>query len=131
MFYNPVALTSPGSGIVEEEAVNQFQGQHLVEFGGVVSIPLDMPPYHSLKAFAFDIGPGKGARVEQHFLNIPGEGIPVPNAEMEGLVSSQEDVFEVEGRKGMVKPGQPLWHAHVIRVLSLEQEFEKAPGDCS
>ena len=34
------ATTTRGSRIVQEEAVNDFQSQHLVEFGSVVPIPL-------------------------------------------------------------------------------------------
>jgi hypothetical protein len=29
-----------------------------------------MVPHHGLKAFAFDIGPGKRALVEQHLLDV-------------------------------------------------------------
>ena len=46
-------------------------------------------------------------------------------------MSPQEHVFEAEGREGMVNPGEPLWHAHVIRVLRFEQELEKTLGECS
>ena len=74
--------------------MKDFHGQYLVELGRVVSIPLEMTPHHRLKPFSFDIGPGKSAGVEQRFLNVPGEGIPVPNAEMEDLVSPQEHVLE-------------------------------------
>lgn len=52
--------------------MQKFQGQYLVNFGGVVSISLEMTMNHSLEAFSFNIRPGKGARVEQHLLNVFG-----------------------------------------------------------
>jgi hypothetical protein len=116
--------------MIQEEAVNQFQGEHLVEFGGVVSIPFEMTSYYSHQPFSFDIGPGKSARVEQRFLKISGEGIPVPDAEMEWLVCAQKELFGAKGRDRVVEPRQPLWHAHVIGILRFEQELEKAAGYC-
>lgn len=88
-----MTATIPDLRIVQEETVNQFQGQHFVEFGRVVTIPFNVAAHYSLEAFAFDIGSGERALVEQHLLKIPGQGIPVPDAEMEGLVSAQEQVF--------------------------------------
>ena len=91
-----------------------------MELAGVVSISLEMTADHGLEAFALDIRPGKTTAVEQHFLNVASEGIPVPDAEMEGFVSPEKGAFEAEWRESMVKPGEPLRHAHVIRVLRFE-----------
>lgn len=71
-FCKPAATTTRGSRIVQEEAVNDFEGQYLVKFGCVISIPLNMTPYNRLEPFSCDVGPGKTTRIEQHFLNVSG-----------------------------------------------------------
>ena len=128
MEMRPSVLSFTGFfGVVQEETVKEFQGKCLVKFGGVVSIPLEMTPNHSPETFLFDIRPGKGARVEQHLLDVSGQGIPVPNPEMEGFVSSQEDVFGTQGRKGMVNA---RLNQLVRRLAELSMvDFSKIPHD--
>ena len=114
--------------IVQEEAVNDFQGQQFVDLGRVVPISFEMALYHGLDPFSFDIRPGKTARVEQHFPNVSSEGIPVPDPEMEDLVPSEEETFEAQRRENMVHAGHPLGHSHVVGVFRLEQKLEQSPG---
>ena len=108
--------------------MNQFQSQHLVEFGGVVSIALEMTSDDSLQPFTLDVGPGKSLRVKERVLKISGEGIPVPDPEMERLVPAQKELFGSDGRDRVVQPRQPLWHAHVIGVFGFEQELKQPVG---
>jgi len=72
---------------------------------GVVSITLEVPLDDFLEDFSLDIRPAKTARIEQHFANIPGKSISVPNAEMENLVPAEEKSFEVQGRQDMINSG--------------------------
>jgi hypothetical protein len=46
---------------VQKEPVKEFKRQCLVEFGSVVTIPLEMTLHNSLKTFPFNIWPGKSA----------------------------------------------------------------------
>ena len=75
--------------------MNKFQGQQLMDLGGVVPVTLEVTPNHLLQPFSFNIWPAKTARVEQHFPNISRECISVPDPEMEDLVSSEEETFKV------------------------------------
>src|ERR1700677_4270768 len=86
-----------------------------------------MSAYRGLEAFAIDMRARKRALVEQDFLNVSRQSIPVPNAEMEGLVAPEKQPFQVERRKCMVKPRQPLRHTHFIRVFGFELKLKEAP----
>jgi hypothetical protein len=84
-----------------------------------------MTPNDGLKPLSINIWSRQATGIQQHFLDISGEGISIPNAEMENFMSSQKQVFEVQGRKSMVNAGNPLRHSHVIRVLRFELKFEQ------
>ena len=82
--------------------------------------------------YSFDLRPiqvrsGKSARVEQHFPNVLGEGIPVPDPKMIELVPAEEKPFEMERRKQMIDPSHPLRHAVVVGIFRLDCEFEETP----
>jgi hypothetical protein len=89
-----------------------------------------MAAYRGLEAFAINMRAGKRALVEQGFLNVSRQSIPVPNAEMKGLVAPEEQSFQVERRKCMVEARQPLRHTHVISVFGFELKLKEAPGSC-
>src|SRR6267143_3500516 len=93
--------------------------------GGVVSVSLEVAPHHGLDSVPFEVRPGKRPRVEQHLPNVLGEGIPVPDPEMEQLVPAEEEAFEAKCGKEVIDPGQPLRHTIVICVLRLERELEE------
>jgi len=61
-----------------------------VDLGGVVPVTLEVTPNHLFQPLSSNIRPAKTARVEQHFLNVPSEHIPVPDPEMEDLVSPRK-----------------------------------------
>src|SRR5213593_9244 len=86
-----------------------------------------MAPYHGFERIPLEVRPGKRPRVEQHLLNIPGEGIPVPDAEMVKLVPAKKEPFDVERREQMIDPSHPLGHTVVVRILRFEREFVEAP----
>ena len=68
--------------------------------------------------------------IQQHFPDILREAIPVPNSEMKDLVPAEKQTFQVESRQGMVDPGYPLWHPHVIGVFRFEQKFQQITVGC-
>src|SRR5438876_7599409 len=103
--------------------MQEFQGQHLVDLGGVVPVSLEVSCNHGLKSARFEIRPGKSASVQKHLTNIRREDVPVPDPEMVELVPSEEKAFEAEEREEMIGSGYPLGHPGVIGVFRLEQEL--------
>src|SRR5207248_4716080 len=95
--------------------------------GGVVSVPSEMALHHGFDSLSLKVWPRKCPMVEQHFPNVFGEVITVPNSEMGELVSPQEKAFKMQRRNTMVDSRQPLWHPAVICVFGLERELEKIP----
>src|SRR5437016_2620645 len=64
---------------IEEKPMQEFQGQYRVELSGIVPVSLEVVPHYGLEPPPFEVGTAKGARVEQHFTHVPGEGVPVPD----------------------------------------------------
>src|SRR5688572_15021883 len=89
-----------------------------------------MTLHHGLDTFALYIGSRKAARVQQHFTNVVGEGVPVPDPEMEHFMPPEEHSFETQRRENMVHAGEPLGHSHVVGVLRFEQKLEQAVVGC-
>jgi len=109
--------------------MQELQRQHFVDFAGIVPVAFEVAPHHGFEAFPFEVWPGQRPRVEQHFPNVLGEGIPIPDAEMAELVPPEEEAFDVDGREQMIDPGHPLGHPVVVSVFRFERELEKTPGD--
>src|SRR5882724_2191887 len=97
----------------------------------VVPVTFEVTLNHGFERRPFNVRPGKTSRVEQHFPNVPSNGISVPDPKMEDLVPPEEHAFEMEGRKGMVDPGHPMGHTHVICILGLKLEFKETAVDRS
>lgn len=112
---------------IDEKAVEEFQGQNLVDLSGVVSITLKVAQYNGLEPFSLNIWPAKTARIQQHFSHVASERFPIPDPKMEDLVPPKEETFKSERGKDMVYAGHPLGHPHVIGILRFKQEFEEAP----
>jgi hypothetical protein len=51
------SITTAAS-IVQEETVNELEGQQFVELGRVVTVPLQMAPNDGFQSFSFEIRPG-------------------------------------------------------------------------
>src|SRR5207245_2171024 len=96
--------TSLRSFRVQKKSVQEFQGQHLVDLVGVVPVSLEVASHHGLELVSVEIRSGKSARVQEHFPNVAGERIPVPDPKMIELVPPEEEAFEAEGGKEMVDP---------------------------
>lgn len=109
--------------------MNNFQGQYLMDFGSVVSIALQVAPNHFLQPLSLNIWPAKTARVQEHFPNISSECISVPDPEMEDLVSSEEEMFEMKSGKGTVYLGHPLRHSHVVGILRFKLDLQETPAE--
>ena len=105
--------------------MQELQRQHLVDLRGVVPVSFEMSSHHRFKPVRFEVRPGERPRVEQHLLNILGEGIPVPDAEMVELVPAKEEPFEAEEREEMIDPGYPLGHTVIIGVFRFDCELEE------
>lgn len=52
------------SARVEEKSMQELQGHHFVDLGGVVPISLEVASHHGLESRAVEVRPGKGSRVE-------------------------------------------------------------------
>ena len=79
--------------------MQEFQGKHGMNFGGVIPVSLEMTPNHGFNSVLIEVRPRKCPRVEQHFLNVPGEGIPIPNTKMVELVPPKKKAFEMQPRE--------------------------------
>src|SRR2546428_11631311 len=101
--------------------MQEFEGQDLVDLGGVVPVSLEVSLNHSLEPARFEIRPGKSAWVQKHFTNVPGEGVPVPDPEMVELVPPEEQALEAEAGEQMIDPGYPLGHTGVVGVFRPEE----------
>src|SRR5438034_2635336 len=88
--------------------MQELQGQYLVDLGGVVPISLDVAPQDGLEPFGFEVWPRKGSGIKEHFPNVSGESVPVPDSEMRELVPPKKEAFQTEGQKEMIDPGHPL-----------------------
>src|SRR6266436_1699750 len=108
--------------------MQELQREHFVDLEGVVPVALEVSPHHAFESTAVEVRPGKGPRVEQHFTDVGGESIPVPNPEMAELVPAQDETIQMKWREEVVDPGQPLRHPVVVGVFCFESELEEAPG---
>ena len=84
--FTVVSSSSSASFAVQEQSVHEFKGQQFMDFSSIVAVALEVTSNHLLKSASLKIGPSKASRVEQHFPNIPRQGIPVPRSEMEDFV---------------------------------------------
>ncbi len=109
--------------------MHEFQGQHLVNFGRVVPPPVEVPAHHGLKALPFEVRTGKSPRIKQHFPDVLGEVIAVPDPKMTELMPAEEKPLEAEGRKEMIYPGYPLGHTVVVSVFRFKSELEESSVD--
>ena len=98
------SFLSESSFRVNENSMKKFEGKHLVDLQGVVSVSLEVSLNNSLEPLRLEIGPGKAARIQEHFSNIAGKGIPVPDAKVMELVPAKEQTFEVQGREQVINP---------------------------
>ena len=105
--------------------MQEFQGQHLVDLGGVVPVSLEVSRNYGLEPPRFEIRPRQSASVQKHLTNIWSEGVPVPDPEVVELMPSEEQALEAEDGEEMIGSGYPLGHPGVIGVFRLEQELEE------
>jgi hypothetical protein len=108
---------------VDEKAMQQLQREYPVDFVGIVPISFEVTLYHGFKRISFEVRPGKSARVKEHFLNVFGEPVPVPDPKMVILVPAEEKALEMERRHKMIDLGRPLRHPVVIGVFGLKREI--------
>ena len=96
-----------------------------MDLKGVISVPFEVPLNNRLYPLGLKIGPGKAAWIEEHFSNIAGKDIPVPDAKVMELVPAQEQPFETQGCEQVINSSNPLGHARVVSVFRLERELKK------
>lgn len=82
--------------IVQEQAVQDFERQDLVDFRGVIALPGKVPPDCRFHPFSLNIRPGQAARVKQHLPNIIRQVIPVPDPKVKDLMPAEEQAFWVK-----------------------------------
>src|SRR5436853_291515 len=108
--------------------MNELQGQNLVNRQRVVAVTLNVTSHHFLKRGSLQVRAAESFGVEQHFLYISRERVPIPDTEMVELVSSEENLLWVEGRKQAVDWRSPLRHAVVVGIFRLRRKIQKAPN---
>src|SRR5271157_7681 len=114
--------TVASSSVPKKQTVRKLQGEHLVNLSGVVAVALQVAAHYGFQPLAVQVWPGKSARVKEHFLNVSGEPVPVPNPEMVILVTAEEKTLQMKRGERMVNLCHPLWHAVVISIFRLESE---------
>jgi hypothetical protein len=75
---------------VDEKPVQQFQRKRPVNLIGVVPISFEMVLDHAFETILLPVRAGESARIKQHFANVTGKEVFVPDAEMVVLVSAQK-----------------------------------------
>src|SRR5207247_2253079 len=100
-----------------------------MDLRGVVPVSLEVTLYDGLEPAPLEVRARQSTRVQEHFPNVLGEDIPVPDPEMEQLVPAQEEAFETKQRQEMIDPGHQLGHPDIVGVFRLEQELQEASGD--
>ena len=98
---------SESSFRINENPMKEFEGQHLVNLEGVVSVSFEVSLNNSLESMRLEIGPGKAARIEEHISNIARKRIPIPDAKVVELVPAEEQVFKAQGREQVIESEQP------------------------
>src|SRR3989442_13594140 len=63
-----------------------------------------------------------GHRIEKDLLQVLGQFIPVPDAEVIKLMPTEKQALEVQRGENVVQPCQPVGHAMIICVLRFESE---------
>src|SRR4029077_12895202 len=96
---------------------------------GVVAVALEMALHNGFHSTPFQVRAREGATIEQHFLDVLGESIAIPDAEVIELVAAKEEPFEVKRRKHMIDLRYPLGHTMVVGVFSLKRELEQPARD--
>src|SRR5262249_27600003 len=91
-----------GSSWVNQEAVQEFQGQGLMNCRGGSPGSSCVALHHGFYRFPLEVGPGKGPSVKQHLPNVFREHIAVPDTEVAELVGAEKEPFEVEWREEMI-----------------------------
>ena len=81
--------------LIHEEAVQEFQRQHVMDLVGIVLIALQMALDHSFKCFPLDVWPRQRAWVHESLPNVASQSISVPDSVMIELVSAQNESFEM------------------------------------
>jgi len=100
--------------------VNEFQREDLMDFRGVVPISFKVAAHDALDSIPFEVWTGKCSWIEQHFLKVFGEDIPVPDPEMVELMPTKEKSLKMQWREEVIDPSHPLWHPVVVGVFRLE-----------
>ena len=78
--------------------MEQLEGQPLVDLAGIIPTPTEMMSHHDFDPLTFEVRPRERSRIEQHLSNVIGEGAPVPDSKVKGLVPTKEEAFEAERR---------------------------------
>ena len=60
-----------------------------MDFAGIVPVSLEVVPYYRFEPLSFDVRPGKRARVEEHFANVPEQGEGYDRGETRNDVSTK------------------------------------------
>src|SRR5208337_181023 len=113
LFRRWIRADSTWSSGIQEKPVQELQGKKPVNLGCVVAVTLEMAADNGLDALPLQIRTRQRARIKQHFLDIAGQNVAVPNPVMVQLMSTEKETLQFQWRKEMIEPGQPLRHAVV------------------
>src|SRR5579864_3264407 len=73
---------------VYKQAVQELEGEHLMDLGGVIPVSSDVPSYHGLDFLSGDIRSGKAPRIKEHVFEIGSQEIAIPHAKVECLMAA-------------------------------------------
>ena len=102
------ALEAPARGcryaarFVDEQAMHQFQCEHLVNRGCVVPDSVAMTVHDLFETVAIPVWSRKSSRIQQYVLQIFGQCIAIPDPKMGEFVTAQKEPLQVEPRQQMV-----------------------------
>jgi hypothetical protein len=110
----------PGRLRVDEKPVQQFQRKRPVNLIGVVPISFEMVLDHAFETILLPVRAGESERIKQHFANVAGQEVPVPDAEMVVLVPAKEQALQVKWSQEMIDLRYPLRHAVIVSIFRLK-----------
>src|SRR2546426_316392 len=96
-----------------------------MNFTRVVAISLDMSGYNLFHRTALKVGSVASSRIQEHFPQVTGELIAVPDPKMVEFVPAQKKLLQMQRSQNMIDLCQPLRHPVIIGVFRAEGELLK------
>ena len=102
-----------------EKAMDELEGQHLVDLVGVIPVTLQVALNYFLQSLSFNIWPAR-LRGSSNISRMYAASASRYQTRKWKTLCLPRNSARGEERKGMVDPGYPLRHSHVICILGFE-----------